>query len=370
MITVFGATGYTGRLISEELARLGADFAIAGRNEEKLSRLRERLGGLPQVIVADVTDRRSLVAMCEKSSVVISCAGPFLEIGMPVVEAALEGRAHYLDTCGEQLFIKDLLALDERTRRAGKAIVSAVATEFLPTDCLADLAASGLDRAMSVDTLTFLSFKPSVGTTKSAIGMLSREGFTYIGGEWVKERIAHSTRSFDLPRGRRTGGFSYPGGDVITIPRHVAAARVRSYLTFPSMSPWSARVVALGVCALPALLRSPLGGWMKGRLARRGTEGPGPEERRTDSFCFAVELTGRLRGEQVRRIGVVSGSDVYGMTAAIAAKGAMLMSAGDYDKSGVLAPAQAFDSKSFLDYLSGFGVEWEITEDQARGGRQ
>ncbi len=370
MITVFGATGYTGRLVSEELARLGADFAIAGRSGEKLSRLQERLGDRPQVIVAEVADRRSLVAMCEKSSVVISCAGPFLEIGRPVVEAALEGGAHYLDTCGEQLFIKELLGLDESARRAGKAIVSAVATEFLPTDCLADLTASGLERTMSVDTLTFLSFKPSVGTTKSAIGMLARDGFSYIGGEWVKERIARSTRSFDLPVGGRVGGFSYPGGDVITIPRHVTAARVRSYLTFPSMSPWTARIAALGVCALPALFRSPVGGWVKGRLERRGTEGPRPEERSTDSFCFAVESIGRLRGEQVRRIGVISGSDVYGMTAAIASKGAILMSAGDYDKSGVLAPAQAFDPRSFLDYLSGFGVEWKIIEEQAKGGRR
>src|SRR5664279_4502669 len=72
-IVVYGATGYTGRLIAAELAGAGADFVLAGRNEAKLDALAEKVG-----------------------------AGARTQVGDPVIRAAIETGTHYIDTSGEQ----------------------------------------------------------------------------------------------------------------------------------------------------------------------------------------------------------------------------------------------------------------------------
>ncbi|KEG08242.1 saccharopine dehydrogenase, partial [Trypanosoma grayi] len=89
-VVVLGATGYTGQLVCEYLAGLGRSvvgpWAIAGRSEAKLNKLRSELGGNVSVLAADFSDASSLDNVCSRTSVLISCAGPFTQVGMPVVE--------------------------------------------------------------------------------------------------------------------------------------------------------------------------------------------------------------------------------------------------------------------------------------------
>jgi len=104
-IAVYGATGFTGGLIARELKRAGAEFLIAGRDRGKLEALSAELGGVPAAAVS-LDDQAGLREMLEPCSVVVACAGPFSLHGEPVVAAAVETGTHYLDTTGEQGFMR------------------------------------------------------------------------------------------------------------------------------------------------------------------------------------------------------------------------------------------------------------------------
>ena len=124
-IAVYGATGYTGRLIAAELRRRGAEFVLAGRNRAKLEILAEDLGGQIPIRDASLDDAGALRDLLEPCAAVIACAGPFRLHGEPVLAAAVETRTHYLDTTGEQPFMRKVF--DEygpSANRAGVALVT------------------------------------------------------------------------------------------------------------------------------------------------------------------------------------------------------------------------------------------------------
>src|SRR3954463_9699938 len=100
MIVVYGATGYTGRLICAELARKKLPFVISGRDEEKLQKLASACGK-PEILVAALDDAAALKKMAASGKVLLDCVGPFTRMGAPVLEAALAAGVHFLDITGE-----------------------------------------------------------------------------------------------------------------------------------------------------------------------------------------------------------------------------------------------------------------------------
>ncbi|HVM96306.1 MAG TPA: saccharopine dehydrogenase NADP-binding domain-containing protein, partial [Candidatus Acidoferrales bacterium] len=122
-VSVLGATGYTGGLIVRELRRRGVACVAGGRDAVKLQALAQSIGDI-ETLQVDVHDAASLARFAERSKVVINCVGPFVDHGEAVVRAAIEHGAHYLDTTGEQPFMKAMLEHDEWARRQNVAVVS------------------------------------------------------------------------------------------------------------------------------------------------------------------------------------------------------------------------------------------------------
>src|SRR4051794_36297329 len=106
-IVVFGATGYTGRLIAEALVGRGERPVLAGRNAQRLASLAEELGGL-ETAVADVAQPETCGAMVQRGDVLVATVGPFVRYGRPAVEAAIAAGAHYIDSTGEPTFIREV----------------------------------------------------------------------------------------------------------------------------------------------------------------------------------------------------------------------------------------------------------------------
>src|SRR4051812_38125463 len=140
MITVYGATGYTGRLVCAELARKKLPFRIAGRDEKKLKTLAQYCGN-PDVVVAPLDDAAALREMASSSKVVLDCAGPFVLMGRPVQDAALAAGAHFLDITGEIKWMRETLARDAEAKKHNVALINAVGFDVVPPDCAAVLAA-------------------------------------------------------------------------------------------------------------------------------------------------------------------------------------------------------------------------------------
>jgi short subunit dehydrogenase-like uncharacterized protein len=354
-IAVFGATGYTGRLIARELHRHGVAPLLAGRDPAKLAALAAEVGGAPTQ-VASVADPASLNALAHRARVLINCVGPFVDLGEPVVRAAIAAGAHYVDTTGEQPFVQAMLVHDTWAKTQGVAVIPALAFEIALSDCAASLAAAQLDEVETVTVTYVTRLHASQGSKRTALRLLQGPGFAYVDGRWVAERPASHHVFVELPRPVGTvAAVSFPSAEVMTIPRHIAVRTVRTYMSVPVVA---ARLLSATAPLVGGLARSPLarlGDWMLGS----GTDGPDEATRRRDVFHVAVDARGRRRDKPAGQRVIVRGRDPYGLTAAIARLGARWLADGTRPAGGVLSPAQAFDPRRLLDGLAPDGVAYE-----------
>ena len=137
-VIVYGANGYTGKLVAESLAQRQIPFYFAGRSRDKLEKalgiVRERLGAsawkLDAEIVAVDNSVETLLPVFRKCSIVINVAGPFMQVAWPVVEAALKAGCHYTDTTGEQDWTR-AIADKFGAEFAAKGLLMAPATSFM-----------------------------------------------------------------------------------------------------------------------------------------------------------------------------------------------------------------------------------------------
>ncbi len=347
-IAVYGATGFTGGLIARELKRRGADFLIAGRDRGKLEALSEELGGVP-VAAASLEDPAGLRGMLESCSVVAACAGPFTLHGEPLVAAAVESGTHYLDTTGEQGFMKMVFdRYGDRAAEQGVALVPGMGFDYVPGDLIAALTAEGMGPLEEIVVAYCVhDFAPTHGTALSGLEIMRGGDVVWSDGDWrPAPRSADGGRwRFPEPIGEQRM-LRYPAGEQITVPRHVETARVRTILNGMVVPP---RLMPLAVIASPLLglaMRTPLRR-ATGALIRRLPAAPSERARGAARFTIGCEAKG---GSGTRR-GTVRGTDVYGLTAASLSHAALLCADPGYDRKGALAPAQAFDPASFLDAL-------------------
>src|SRR5437764_5492744 len=166
-IGLLGATGYTGRLVADELAGRNIAHRRGGRS-------RSRLDALPatpnaETVEVDAQDPAELDAFLDGIDALITTVGPFAELGMPVVEAAVRNNAHYVDSTGEPDFMSDVYA---KYADAPVAVVPACGYDYLPADCAAALAARKLgpgDEPIDVVVAYQLKdMRPSRGTARTA----------------------------------------------------------------------------------------------------------------------------------------------------------------------------------------------------------
>jgi short subunit dehydrogenase-like uncharacterized protein len=357
-IGVYGATGFTGKLVAHELRRREADFVIAGRSREKLEALSTELGGVPTA-AASLDHAAGLRALLEPCSAVIACAGPFTLHGEPVLSAAAETGTHYLDTTGEQPFMKMVFdRYGERAAQNGAVLVTGMGFDYVPGDLIASLTAAEMGPLDAI-TLAYWTrgFGATRGTMLSAMEIMRGGDLEWSQGGWrpASQQASRGTWRFPPPVGEQRM-VRYPSGEQITVPRHVETARVRTLLTATTVVP--RRLVPLLPVTMPALglaMRTPLRR-AAGALIGRMPEGPSEQDRRASRFMIACEAQA---GPRVRRA-TVSGPDPYELTAVTTAHGALLAADPSFDRSGALAPAQAFNPGSFLEALADFGVEFEV----------
>lgn len=357
-ITVYGATGYTGKLIAAELAKTDVEFALAGRSQEKLEAVAEELRvDVPLHAIAN-SDAKGLRDLFGDSSAVIACAGPFYLHGEPVLAAAAAVGTHYLDTTGEQPFIQ--LALDQYgpiAEKNGSAVVPAMGFDYVPGDMIAALTALGMGDLDTLRLAYVAKMQPTRGTMLSALDMMKGADL-----EWRSDGLRPADQS--ISRGRFDFGGQlgeqamtrYPAGEHVTVPRHVETKRVETMLSAGSVVPGPlARIAPLIMRPASLAMRTPIKA-LASRLVNRLPEGAEADARADSAWTIDCQA---VAGDRVRR-GTVSGKDVYGLTAALLVKGATLAVSGGLRDIGGLAPAQAFEAESFLSGLDPFDVTWSV----------
>ena len=139
-IVLYGATGFSGTLTAEYLARngSGARIALAGRSNERLLATRRTLGPTAQdwpLIVADASQPSTLAAMANQAQVVLTTVGPYARYGLPLVAACAAAGTDYADLTGEVMFARNSIDLcHKQAADTGARIVLSCGFDSIPSD--------------------------------------------------------------------------------------------------------------------------------------------------------------------------------------------------------------------------------------------
>jgi short subunit dehydrogenase-like uncharacterized protein len=287
---------------------------------------------------------------------VIACAGPFRLHGEPVLAAALDAVTHYLDTTGEQPFMRLVFErYGDAAERAGIAVMTAMGFDYVPGDMIASLTAGGEPVDEVALAYWVRGFRPTRGTAHSTLEILAGGDVEWRDGRLQSgpQSLGGGTWDFAEPIGRQRM-VRYPAGEQITVPRHVQTQRVRTVLSASTPVPLPGPAASLVMAPFQLAVRTPLRRALEALIPRL-PEGPSSDSRRRSRFVIECEAR---RGGVARR-GRVSGSDPYGLTARIIVEGALRCTAPGYARGGALPPSQAFDPINFLGSLRSAGLEYE-----------
>jgi short subunit dehydrogenase-like uncharacterized protein len=210
---IYGAYGYSGRLVAELARELGLTPVLAGRDAVKVRELADELECEHRVF--DLVDPQEIAAQIEDIDCVIHCAGPFSATSAPMIDACLDARSHYFDITGEiQVFEHAHSSrIDEAARDAGIAICPGIGFDVVPTDCIAKTLADEMPDATRLDLGFHGSMSISPGTAKTIVERLGDGTNARRDGKLVN--IPVNVRTIDYGRGPRRS-MSVPWGDVST----------------------------------------------------------------------------------------------------------------------------------------------------------
>jgi short subunit dehydrogenase-like uncharacterized protein len=345
-IVLFGATGYTGRLVAHSLADAGVRPVLAGRNPESLEQLSEQLGGGFETRGADVSRPETVRALVERGDVLVSTVGPFQKWGDAAVEAAIDAGAHYIDSTGEPPFIRRVFEeWGPRAEAAGCGLLTAFGYDYVPGNLAGALAlADAGDAAEKVAIGYFVSggggdlrSAMSGGTAASAAGVVLAKGFAYRDGRVQGERPAKRVRSFAWD-GKNLTGMSLGSSEHYALPRlHPRLSEVDVYLGW--FGPASRPLQLLSLMGEVPGVQTAFGAVVS-RVAKGSSGGPDAEARSKSGSRVVAEASD-AGGNVVNRV-LMRGPNGYTFTGDVIAWGAQQAAAGGLQGVGALGPADGF----------------------------
>jgi short subunit dehydrogenase-like uncharacterized protein len=212
-LLIYGATGYTGRLLAREAVRRGLRPILAGRDAAKVNALAATLGCPARV--ARLTDASGLSAALDGVGVVLHAAGPFSQTAEPMAAACLARDVHYLDLTGEVAVFERLSRLDRDARRRGVMVMPGVGFDVVPSDCLAAHVARRLPGATRL-ALGLRGFGSATrGSTKTLIEHAGRDVGIRRDGVLVRVPPGTLEHTFDFGAGP-SAGINIGWGDVFS----------------------------------------------------------------------------------------------------------------------------------------------------------
>lgn len=383
-VAVLGATGFTGRLVAEYLARtVGASvpWAIAGRSRAKLEEVHRALVAIdPEcaevgIVEADVGDRASLDRLAASTRVLLTTVGPYARYGEPVVRACVEQGTDYVDITGEPAFVKETIERHHDAARArGLRIVSCCGFDSIPHDL----------------GVLYTVMQLPEGEAITIEGMVRARG-GISGGTWHSAIHAFSDLPGAMQSARAPEPGPLPGGRKVRALRAgVRYDRKRGawLCPLPTIDPWivlrsargldrygpdfryghfaevrsTARLVggAVGLAGVAALAQlGPTREWLLGRIA----PGEGPSAEARAKGWFTATFRARAGGREL--VTQVSGGEAgYSETSKMVAESALCLAL-DREKlpehTGVVTTAMGM-GEALIARLQRAGIGFKVLE--------
>ncbi|HXW91669.1 MAG TPA: DUF5938 domain-containing protein [Terriglobales bacterium] len=357
-IVIYGASGFSGRLVAEFLREYNVPFLAAGRNRDKIEDVMNHLPGIESAdyeIVAVGNTVDDLVKVFSGAKVVCNTVGPFLYHGPRVIEAALKAGCHYLDISGEQTWIREI---SEKwgEKFAARGLLAAPATAFM--SAVSDAAIRLCLETGAIDTIeTVTMFKgiPTFGSTQTIFAVIQTDAH-YLEQNRYQPWPRAARYDVALPGYLQTqlalawGGFPQP----VWFEHHPQVANVKS------LGGLLDRQIMEGVAATEKMFEEQIRALPKTEREKRLAEmasavqgGTPPRENAREQRTIDV-VAGRGSTDYVEC--VVLGTCCYRQTGLIQAFAAHHLVHSHPRKVGFASAAEAFGHRELLRVLEGHGL--------------
>ena len=382
-IVLFGATGFTGELTAAYLARNAPDglkWALVGRSQGKLETVRSRLADIDAelkelpILIADAADQASLAAVAERTKVVITTVGPYLQYGAPLVAACAAAGTDYVDLTGESEFVDRMYVEHHAAAVAsGARIVHACGFDSIPHDLGAYFTIQQLQPTGPVDMRGVVRANGtfSGGTFHTAMEGMSRMRQAQAAFK-ARLKVQPSTegRSSRAVSGR-PGRHAELGVYLLPLPTVDPQVVARSGAALASYGPKfryshfagvkTLRMALGGAAGVSALFAAAQVPPLRKRIKARVPQGSGPSERKRARSWFTVDFFATSEGREVHTR--VSGGDPgYGETAKMLAESALCLAFDDNPPTaGSVTTAVAMGDR-LIDRLQKAGITFEVLD--------
>lgn len=281
---IYGATGYTGRLIAAKALELGERPTLAGRNPDKVRAMAEALD-LPWAAFS-VDDTDAVQAALKDQALVLSVAGPFSATAEKMMNACIETGTHYLDVTGEIAVFELAAGLGQKAEAAGVTLLPGVGFDVVPSDCLAAHTAARASQPVSLRIAIKGLGGPSQGTAKTAVEALGSGTLARKNGTITSFRAGKLQRNFDLGVGDEPFlGVSW--GDVSTAYYSTGIGDIEVY--FPNAGPVKS-MTAMSRFFGPVMASGMVKNFLKKQIEKMPA-GPTDAERERDTSILLAEVT-------------------------------------------------------------------------------
>ena len=339
-ILLYGATGYTGRLLATRMSAAGHDLILAGRDAAKLQPLAERLKLPFRAFPLD--DPGALDAGLDRVGVVLHAAGPFLDTGAPMMAACLRSGVHYLDLAGEWPVFSAAMELDAAARSAGIMMMPGVGLTIVATDCLMAMAVRAAPGTVKLKLGISSPQVISRGTVETSARLIGVDTLIRRQGRLAAAPAGQLCHAFDFGAGLREATvFSW--ADVVTgeFTTGVADIEVYSEAAWPERLSYRNSALAMrwtGTAPWRAMMEAG---------ARLWPSAPSAEARARAGFVMVAEATDAWRRQTRVRMRTIDGYTFSAITAHAIAEHVI---AGDW-QPGFQTPARVYGA----DFVLGLG---------------
>jgi short subunit dehydrogenase-like uncharacterized protein len=303
-LLVYGANGYTGRLLLEQLRARGIPFWVAGRDAGRVASVASEFDAPSRVFALDdpATVDKGLAGI----QFVVNAAGPFLYTLRPLLTACLRAGIHYLDISGEVEPFDVAAASDREAHERGIMVLPGIGFDVVPSDCLAVHLARRLPGADRLELSISIPDLISRGSAATIASHLSRPVYVRRAGSLEPVWLRNSMRWVDFGQGPRLAlGASW--GDLVTAFHSTGIANIQVYFE-------ASIAKAPGMIAGQMLAALPGTGWARPVMQRYVSRMPvGPDARERSGRC-AVIVVDAWQGRQHARARLTT-SEPYTFTA-------------------------------------------------------
>jgi short subunit dehydrogenase-like uncharacterized protein len=337
-ILIYGAYGYTGRLIVDQLLAMGIRPIVAGRDAAKTKAHADEKG--LEHMVLDINDAKSLVDFLSKGKVVIHCAGPFIHTAKQMISACLETGTHYLDITGEYQVFDLAQSFDQQAKDKGIMLLPGAGFDVVPSDCLAAHLAAQMPNATDL-ILSFVNKGGSLsrGTTKTMIENLGQPTMYRKNGEYVPSKMGALTRLVDYGDFEQMS-MAISWGDISSAHFSTGIPNIKVFAgTHPKQINKVRQMNSLGFLFRLGFVKN----FLKKQIDKKPA-GPNEEKREKSKTYMWGQVSNGTETKEARLV-VPNG---YSLTAETAAKIAQHVVEGNF-KTGYQTPSTAYGKEFILE---------------------